>query len=436
MSDAPFALAGSQSSDTSPTLVTKRLLLWMAIVLFGTAFYIIEHGTLPEEEDVFAEIVAGSRMRQVAFLSIGTFGCVLLGLRASHRLTFRDGLAILIVLFVVLCPASVMWTDDVRLTAKRGLIPVLCFLGIVGMCRHFRPRDICLITLVITSGYLAVGIGIEISSGLFSPFSFGYRFGGTLNPNSQGVNCACMSLAAASMARRGTRGRWLLSALFVVGFAFLLLTRSRTALGAFLFAGVVTWWLTASPQKRLIATVGGPTLLACMLFVVLYIGMEPEGTFLNTLLLGRDNSDAATLTGRIPLWNELLGYVGKRPLLGYGYGGFWNVERMLTLGSDLNWTAGHSHSGYLQMMLALGLFGTLTLLLALIIGLKRAVGRYVRTREAGYGFIVALLLMGAVHATLDITFVQPTFIAMMSACGLSMLAFQLDPGEATQESLA
>ncbi|MBF0458251.1 MAG: O-antigen ligase family protein [Nitrospirae bacterium] len=76
-------------------------------------------------------------------------------------------------------------------------------------------------------------------------------------------------------------------------------------------------------------------------------------SFLN--LMGKD----ATLTGRDCLWKGTLGMLERRPLLGYGYGGFWlggdsggNVVRDLC-----KWAIPHSHNGFLEIGINLGLVG-------------------------------------------------------------------------------
>ena len=35
-----------------------------------------------------------------------------------------------------------------------------------------------------------------------------------------------------------------------------------------------------------------------------------------------------SLTGRMPIWTELMRYVDRRPLTGYGYESFWTAENI------------------------------------------------------------------------------------------------------------
>lgn len=72
-------------------------------------------------------------------------------------------------------------------------------------------------------------------------------------------------------------------------------------------------------------------------------------------ILGKD----ATLTGRLPLWELVIGKIKERPWLGYGYGGFWNGwngESADILRYEV-WEPPHAHNGILDIWLALGLIG-------------------------------------------------------------------------------
>jgi exopolysaccharide production protein ExoQ len=75
-------------------------------------------------------------------------------------------------------------------------------------------------------------------------------------------------------------------------------------------------------------------------------------------LLGKD----PTMTGRLPIWQECLHFVGMKPFLGYGYGAFWTVTshpaRLIREAVDWD-TLPHAHNGYIDLLLALGVVGLL-----------------------------------------------------------------------------
>lgn len=108
-------------------------------------------------------------------------------------------------------------------------------------------------------------------------------------------------------------------------------------------------------------------------------------------LLGRD----PTLTGRTAYWELARIAIERRPLLGYGYGGFWQGGRegpasdfILAVGQNPT----HAHNGILDFWLTLGLVGVLLFVGSLGVNLVRATAQLGR-RDGGAGaFPLAFLL--------------------------------------------
>lgn len=93
-----------------------------------------------------------------------------------------------------------------------------------------------------------------------------------------------------------------------------------------------------------------------------------------TNALGKD----VTLTGRTVLWGEAIKAIGRRPLLGYGYEGFWGDGKgWWTPAHEIwirtGWDPPHSHNGLLEMLLTAGLVGAMLLLYVMVRAVLRAV---------------------------------------------------------------
>jgi exopolysaccharide production protein ExoQ len=105
-----------------------------------------------------------------------------------------------------------------------------------------------------------------------------------------------------------------------------------------------------------------------------------------------------TLTGRTEIWKAIWNAITKQMILGYGFNGFWegirgkSADVILTLG----WVAKHSHNGFLDIWLDLGIVGLGVFLLSYFNALWRAV--HMLRRRAGTGaywpihFLVFMLL--------------------------------------------
>ena len=97
---------------------------------------------------------------------------------------------------------------------------------------------------------------------------------------------------------------------------------------------------------------------------------------------GRD----LTFTGRTGLWAAVLDKIWERPWLGYGYGGFWRgfTGESADLYRILTWSAPHSHNGFLDLWLDLGLLGLSAFVLNFIAAYCQAIA-WVRQTETGEG---------------------------------------------------
>jgi O-antigen ligase len=95
---------------------------------------------------------------------------------------------------------------------------------------------------------------------------------------------------------------------------------------------------------------------------------------------GRD----PTLTGRLGVWQGALQAIQLRPVLGYGYGGFWDTDYAWLVWDQAGWFPKHSHNGFLDLLLDLGWLGFLFFLISyfLIIFQSLILLRRVKSIEA------------------------------------------------------
>jgi exopolysaccharide production protein ExoQ len=107
-----------------------------------------------------------------------------------------------------------------------------------------------------------------------------------------------------------------------------------------------------------------------------------------TGLLGRDS----TLTGRADIWATLPQFISERPWLGYGYGGFWVAAspRVNFIQSAVGWLAPHSHNGWLDLLLDLGIVGVTIVAVQILLILVKGVRAVIDGREPHMQFILLL----------------------------------------------
>jgi O-antigen ligase len=111
-------------------------------------------------------------------------------------------------------------------------------------------------------------------------------------------------------------------------------------------------------------------------------------------VLGNPGIDRQTAINRAL---ELLKETHKRPMLGYGFGGFWDEKNTLKYSEMLHWHIPHGHNAYLDTVLSTGLVGLVLYLLWLLATMVVCVSRYERTGRAGLLFALCLCVFAIVH---------------------------------------
>lgn len=132
------------------------------------------------------------------------------------------------------------------------------------------------------------------------------------------------------------------------------------------------------------------------------------------------------LTGRIPIWTELLPFARQRLLTGYGYDSFWTPDRIDIVSGDVQWGLREAHSAYLDATLSVGLVGMLTLVGIVLAGLFRSAQRYLKTGDVNYCFLFGLLTLGLIDSVTESGMLMTGFMPFVALCGLGRLALCRD----------
>ncbi len=395
-----------------PAQWSAALHLLLPLLLFGATLWIVQHNTRfasPDFSDNEAIDLTPTAARQVSFIALGAYGAMLLLQRARAPLAIHVPQLAFLAAGLLLIVLSAFWSEHLELALKRSAVPLLMTIAALGVAKHWRPHEACRFVATLTAIYLLLGIGAEIAQG--KPFGGAdYRFAGTLHPNSQAVNCAALALASMALYRDARRHGsqaavrlWLV--LFCAGTLFLVLTKSRTATAAYLI-GLLFLLTLGMPRAKKLVIVG--SLLIVLATGVLTLlafapGKAADSLLLDAAKMGRqqDTDDVTSLTGRIPIWEQILRDVALRPWLGYGYGSFWTPQRVVRYSYIHDWEFNHAHSAYLETLLNVGIVGLALGLLLIASVIRTAERAYRATGDCGYRFAAALLVMALLQGVLD-----------------------------------
>lgn len=162
--------------------------------------------------------------------------------------------------------------------------------------------------------------------------------------------------------------------------------------------------------------------LALVSIVVALLNIDVTGTATPILLRGEQEVDLETLTGRVPLWEELIPRASENPWTGVGFGAFWTPDRMAEIESAVGWHAVVAHNGYLDEVLATGLPGFVLLFSAWAAATGTLAGR--GRRGDGFALLAAVWLGSYLLINVTATLTQDLFqFPFYSSLVLAFAAF-------------
>ena len=421
-------------SDSNPIASPThqvRSIPWLAFLFLATVLFFVYHdfsysrngiGNFDGSEDVLVGVVAeGSVSRRIALVSLGIFAIVTWMRHGRDvQLRIKDFFGWMLVGFAALALFSPVWAEDRTLTLTRvAVFGILC-IAAVAIARRFSLREIILWALFTSGSYLSIGVLAEALFGTFRPLASGYRFAGTLHPNSQGINCAILLLSGVAAADLEKPNRTPFRICAFVGFVFLTLTASRTAFAAALAAVAVYLWVVCSKRAKF-AMAYGLLIVLCVLLLGLGNAFLPD--LKSAVMLGRADMTDGSFNGRTGIWEEIGSFAQRRPILGYGYGGFWTPSHIKEISEEQKWGIPNSHSAYFDYLLALGAIGLLSYIYLLLAGIRRAFRFQKLFRSSAYAFCGVLLVFFTTDGLLESTPIEPSLLMFLSMAVLVQLAF-------------
>lgn len=300
---------------------------------------------------------------------------VTLLLMATHwksviRTAMRDKL---LWILIAIALASVLWSSTWWVTLRRDIALIqTTFLGLYMAARYTLNEQLRL--LAWTFG-LAIILSFVFA---LAPPNYGVMHDGLHDGRWRGIYIhknslgSVMDLSVVSfllLALSDRSYRWFAWAGFGLSAILILLSGSKTALVVLLTLLALLPLYKALRWRR------------DLVIVVLIAAVLLGGGFTTLLLsnletalgaLGKD----ATLSGRTDLWSVLWEMIWNRPLLGYGYGGFWQGakgEASSYVWQVVGWEAPHGHNGYLDLWIDLGLLGLSTFVIYFLLNILRGV---------------------------------------------------------------
>lgn len=285
------------------------------------------------------------------------------------------------------------------------IVNVVAFAGLLPIKRFARA--------LITTGWVAIGlilVAVVVRPGLVWNFDGvqGLR-GSFIHKN---VMAACLIVTAAAALCWGRRvDRWGLGVL-----TFLILVAGRSTTGQATFVLIVLLWILLNEhdwmRRTFRSSVG--TIAVASFILLVATSMLLAGPLVQ--LTGKD----LTFSGRTEIWHGAVAAIGKRPWVGYGWGGAFvdlSREPALSINERIGFVVFHTHNSALEFMIRLGIVGFVLYLVLLVTTMSRGLRRL---DEPIGRFTVLLGFLLLTFGFSEITPVIGVWVGLVGALGAMM----------------
>ncbi len=332
---------------------TSKSKFFLAILIVIFTIRISSYFTL------FPDSVAITRVVKIGLRLMMTFISVVLlfSLKSKNpksKLEYQNILPLFfycLYLFLGIC--SIGWTSSVPYTVLQlsmtieSLVFVWAFYQVLVIYNevsgdHARYHKLLAYAVFYIS--IAFLIGLYLDPDTFYRQTHGgevSRLGGyIINPNELGM-LAVLGALAAMVEMLDKKSTVLNFIILGICIAILLLTQSRSSLGAFMLIAAYGVFKTKNVKLKLSAIVGGVLAVPVIIRTI----VVKQG----------DLQEVMSMTGRLPFWRDLImeGFV-REPILGYG---FMRISYNDKFDSIHAYAASMTHNTFIQVLLNLGLVG-------------------------------------------------------------------------------
>ena len=294
--------------------------------------------------------------------------------------------------FLAFAVLSAAWSLDPTFTLRKSLYQVLIVLTVfmsvltAGDTRRVLSFLFALMLVVVLANLGAVATR--------PPSPIGHP-GIYTHKNSLGAAIALVFMFTLYFMLSGTRIVRVVALGAALACVFLLVkSESKTAMGLAALAplcGVLLYllarWLMVSPLVAILF--GLCTTVATYLLASRLFGFDTSDVL---LLLFHDS----TFTGRTQIWAFVWDFIKQRPLLGYGYQGFWGIPNSPKFRAELPFiaTMAHGHNGFLDTILTEGVVGFALYLIVIGKVIRRCGMIAGRSGGLSWFYLSVLVLLG------------------------------------------
>lgn len=316
---------------------------------------------------------AGNTARQVGYLLVFVLAVV-----AMRPLRHPERLLVVpwpLVVALGWCWLSLVWAIDPGVGVRRLVLTTLVLWSVFALVRQIGYER----TLLMVRGALILVLIANFATSLLFPVIGIHQLaeadglagdwrGMMAHKNIAGLACA-LTIILFAFDRR-TLPYWAMGGGIAGAALFLILSNSKTSIGL-IAAALVLGFGVALFNRRFAAVLRPSRPVRTGIVVALLAGLAALFHFgVQSDAMLEYISDPGNLTGRTSIWVPMVRYYFSNPMLGAGYGSFWNINAASPIKADQQgWllVVSQGHNGFLDLMITIGLPGLILVLAATLI---------------------------------------------------------------------
>lgn len=341
--------------------------------------------------EAFKQVLGIGPWNIVRMLSLASMiGLFIINYQQTTITIFRSPHIVMIIAFAML---SILWTESRTSTLSRSFALLFTFLLASVFVTRFSFKEQFKILAIVSVIWITFSLIF-----IFGLPAYGLQGGLWRGVFSQKNNFGQIVAIVALIALTYPTSNWKAYTIRFTGYGIALISafmaNSMTAL--IVIVGITILSVVYKIiQLRPLLSVALLCAIAVPAITFFYLAVTVD-TDAILVSLGRNPS----LTGRTEVWENVEFAISERPILGYGYGGFWQrsdvYDSLWSVNS--NWRPGSAHNTYLDLRVQLGVFGVAIYLIGFGITFIEAIW-FARANRTSNGlwpllFLSFLLIIG------------------------------------------
>ncbi|NQZ93765.1 MAG: O-antigen ligase family protein [Moritella sp.] len=331
---------------------------WLFVLFIGFAFVGLTPFSGEKIQTELADTGGGNLLRQLVFISFWILSIICFIKTGKYNGLYKLKNFSFLLLW---CSISFLWAEEPSISIRRSILLVFTTTTLLMLINILEKEDMInllskLFIFLLLISFVSIPLisgAVHVSSDYIDASLFGNWKGVFIHKNQAGPALAFASFVFVFKYLMTRCNHWLL--LFFLCVVFIYFTQSKTTM-VLLFPSFLFGFIMQGAYREL-----SKKIIGFSVFFVLFLGILVSDYIMSLFIEIIENPEA--FTGRATIWSLLIEAIAEHFWFGLGFGSVWQVgDDMLLADYAFGWvdwvfTLTHSHNGYLETFVSIGVIG-------------------------------------------------------------------------------